>query len=71
MRVRKDWAFWSIACSQHVYQPFKTMYDSDLQRVPMKTGMTVKDAIQKFILEDQILWTVDPNPWPSNEGCAY
>jgi len=36
---------WSIACSQHVYQIYKNMYDSDLERVPMKTGLTVKNAI--------------------------
>lgn len=50
---------WSIACSQHVYQPFKGFYDSDKQRVPMKTGMTVKDAMVKFVFENKVLWTMD------------
>jgi hypothetical protein len=36
---------WSIACSQHVYQIYKKFYDVDQQRVPMKTGLTVKDAM--------------------------
>ena len=42
----KDRGIWSIACSKHVYAPYNNFYDSDSQRVPQKTGKTVKDAIQ-------------------------
>jgi hypothetical protein len=41
----KGWGMWTIACSNHVYQMYKDFYDSDLQRVPGKTGLTVKDAM--------------------------
>lgn len=41
----KGWGIWTIACSNHVYQMYKDFYDSDLQRIPEKTGLTVKDAM--------------------------
>lgn len=44
--AKKGWGMWSIACSQHVYQIYKNMYDVDQQRVPIKVGLTVKDAMQ-------------------------
>ena len=47
------------------------MYDVDEQRVPMKSGKTVKDAMKNFIFDDKIEWTMDGNPWPSNQPCAY
>lgn len=67
----KGWGMWSIACSQHVYQVFNDMYNSDQQRVPMRSGKTVKDAMQNFIFGDKIEWTSDLNPWPSNQPCAF
>lgn len=67
----RRWGMWSIACSQHVYQVYKTMYDSELERVPMKTGLTVKDAIQNFVLNHQVQWTYDQTSWPGNSQCAY
>lgn len=42
---KRGWGIWSIACSQHVYQIYKNMYDADQQRIPMKIGLTVKDAM--------------------------
>ena len=45
---------WSIACSNHVYQMYKDFYDSDLQKVPEKTGLTVKDAMLRFIFENKV-----------------
>ena len=57
---------WTIACSQHTYSPYKEFYNVDVQRVPQKTGLTVKDAIKAFVFEDKINWTQDSNPWPLN-----
>jgi hypothetical protein len=71
LQAKGGWGMWSIACSQKVYQVYENMYDADAQRVPMKTGKTVKDAMKNFIFEDKIEWTVDGNPWPSNQPCAY
>lgn len=68
--AKRGWGVWSIACSQHVYQVYKNMYDVDQQRVPMRVGLTVKVAMEQFVLNDKVLWSVDSNPWPSNEGCA-
>lgn len=67
----KGWGMWTVACSQHVYQIYPDMYDSDLERVPMRTGMTVKDAMEQFILNDKVEWIADADSWPSNEACAY
>ena len=36
---------WSIACSTHVYASHEEYYDTADQKVPGKTGLTVKDAI--------------------------
>ena len=57
---------WTISCSKHTYSPYKEFYNVDVQRVPQKTGMNVKDAIQAFVFEDKINWTQDQSSWPSN-----
>ncbi len=57
---------WTIACSQHTYSPYNGFYNVNVQRVPQKNGLNVKEAIQAFVFEDKINWTQDPNQWPSN-----
>lgn len=67
----KERGIWTISCSKHTYAPYKGFYDVDVQRVPQKTGLNVKEAIQQFVFEDKINWSQDLNPWPFNEPCAY
>lgn len=40
---------WTIGCSQHVYTPLKQYFDSPNQKVPSLTGLTIKQAIYKFV----------------------
>lgn len=36
---------WSIGCSQHGYSYTKEYFNSDTERVPARSGMTIKEAI--------------------------
>ena len=69
--VRLGHSMWSISCSWHAGMSFDEEYGSDLQRVPKEHGLTIKDAVEKFVLHDQKLEAVDIRPWPANTPCAY
>lgn len=69
--VNPDLSVWTIACSQHVYAFFDSFYDVPEQRIPAKTGMTVREAVEAFVLYDQKVVLIDEAGWPANSGCAY
>lgn len=61
---------WTIACAQHVYAVWGEFYDTPAQRVPGQTGLTVREAVEKFVLEGERINLVDQGPWPNNTACA-
>jgi hypothetical protein len=61
---------WTISCSQHVYAAYGNFYDVSEEKVPETTGFTVKDAIERFVLNNERIASVDQQPWPSNSACA-
>ena len=42
---------WTIACFLHCYAFMDEFYDVSTQKVPETTGMTVKDAVEKFVFD--------------------
>jgi len=47
------------------------MYNVDEQKIPMRIGLTVKDAIDKFVFENERISSIDKVNWPNNVPCAY
>jgi hypothetical protein len=44
---------WTIGCSQHGYSFDKNYFNSDTERVPTKTGPTIKQALNAFVFGKQ------------------
>jgi hypothetical protein len=44
---------WTIGCSSHGYSFEKKYFDTETERVPTKTGLTIRQAINAFVFEDQ------------------
>lgn len=44
---------WTIGCSQHGYSFEGKYFNSNSERVPAKTGMTIKEAVKSFAIEGQ------------------
>jgi hypothetical protein len=63
-------SIWTIACSQHVYAVWGEFYDAPAQKIPESSGMTVRNAIERFVLEGERINLVDQGPWPANSACA-
>lgn len=40
---------WTIGCSQHGYSYVGKYFNSETERVPAKTGLTIKQAINGFV----------------------
>ena len=69
--VAKGHSMWSISCCWHAGMSFDEEYGSSLQKVPKDTGLTIKDAVEKFVFENKRLEAVDIKSWPHNTPCAY
>ena len=41
-----DFSVWSVSCSGHVYACIGPFYDSELLKVPVSVGSTVKTAVE-------------------------
>jgi hypothetical protein len=61
---------WSIGCSQHGYSYTNKYYNADTERVPAKTGLTIKQAIKAFVFDNKRVVQIETQPWPANTGCA-
>jgi hypothetical protein len=64
-------SLWSIACSSHGLAYLDSLYDSAKEKVPEGKGLTVRNAIERFVLSNERITSFDLNPWPSNKACAY
>lgn len=54
-----------------MYLQFDDFYDSPNQMVPGETGYTIREAVEKFVLEGERIYLVDDVAWPGNTRCAY
>lgn len=61
---------WTISCCSHSYACYGERYDVPEQRVPGVTGLTVKEAIDRFVFEDARVASIDTVSWPNNQPCA-
>ena len=48
----KRFSAWSISCSNHVYTPYDNFYNVQNQKVPEQTGETVRDVVERYVLEN-------------------
>ena len=62
---------WTIACCAHSYACYGWRYDVPEQKVPGDTGATVREAIDRFVFNDERVVMVDRVDWPNNAPCAY
>ena len=58
---------WTIGCSNHGYTFEDQDYNNPKQAV---NGMTVKQAVESFVFENQRIMQLEQNDWPANTGCA-
>ena len=70
MALNDQLSIWSIACSNHVYASLALFYDSPFQKIPEATGITVRQAVETYVLQDKRVVSYDLKGWPSNEVCA-
>jgi hypothetical protein len=69
--VKKDFGVWAPACIQHGFIGSNS-FTSQSYEIPAKNGITISDAIKKFI-ENPISEGnihIDVQGWPSNSGCS-
>jgi hypothetical protein len=60
---------WTIACCGADYSTF--FYDKEDVMVPSTTGKTARAAVERFVLQNQKVITIDAVSWPKNGNCAY
>ena len=62
---------WSIGCSNHVYACIDAFYDSKSDKVPGEIGLTVKEAVEKYVFtKGERIIATDVQPWPKNKACS-
>ena len=64
-------SLWSTACSKHCWIPFKNAWENDKETVPMESEHTVRDAVERFVFNQQRVTYGDEVKWPGNKPCAY
>lgn len=62
---------WTISCSTHMYLQYDNFYDSPNQKIPGDTGLTLREAVEKFVFDGERIFIVDSVAWPGNKRCAY
>lgn len=40
-------------------------------KVPEGKGLNVKNAVEKFVFDNEKITSIDIIPWPLNKACAY
>lgn len=63
-------SIWTVSCSAHVYAVYETLYNANEQRVPESTGLTIKDAIERFVFKGERIAQIDSVAWPNNKACS-
>jgi len=69
--INADLSVWSISCVNSGYAFYQLFYDNPNQKVPARSGQTVRDVIEAFVVLDQKHVAVDDVAWPANIGCAF
>ena len=68
--LNKGHNIWTISCAWHATAIFDDFYQSPLEKVPEMKGLTMQEAIYKFVFEDSKVVEIDLVPWPENAACA-
>lgn len=61
---------WSIGCSHHGYNFEDEFYDSQQEKSPATNGMTLREAVEGFVLDEKRIIAEESTDWPANAGCA-
>ena len=67
LNIEKNSA-WTIGCSNHVYPIYDMFYNDEKEEVK---GIKLKDALERFVFNEERVIEVESEPWPANTGCAY
>ena len=59
--MKSGHSIWSISCAWHadIINMSDDIYDSDLQRVPKENGLTMRDAVEGFVLSGRRIVAID------------
>jgi hypothetical protein len=50
---------WTISCCEHSYACYRERYDVPELRVPGKTGISPKEAIDRFVFDGERISSID------------
>ena len=53
LKITNKNSCWSIGCSNHVYACLDGFYDSSLDKIPEVVGLTAREAIERFVFDNQ------------------
>lgn len=63
---------WSNACVWHGALPRSDIYYSDSQRASVGgKQLTVQEAVEMFVFDDEHIEEIDAYSWPYNSECAF
>ena len=63
---------WSNACAWHGSIGVNAMYYSDKQRASVGgKKLTIQEAVEKFVFENERIVEIDEYTWPYNTACAF
>ena len=70
--AEKGHSLWSNACVWHGALPRGNMYYSDRQRASVGgQQLTIQEAVEKFVFDDEVIEEIDAYSWPYNRECAF
>lgn len=52
-------SLWAIACSGHGYGASDSHYENSKERVPEDKGLTVRDAVDRFVFNNERIQSID------------
>ena len=65
------YSVWSNACVWHGAL-MSNMYISDKMRAAVGgQKLTIQEAVEKFVFEDEVIEEIDAYSWPYNSECAF
>lgn len=74
LQINPTSSIWSIPCSEHVVASKNDFYNNARLAVPGLGDThrsTIRQAVQKFVFQNERIISFDLVPWPYNWRCAY
>ena len=69
--AEKGHSVWSNACTWHGIIMRNDQYYSENQRTASGEKLTIQEAVEKFVFDNEKIVEIDEYTWPFNTGCAF